>query len=150
MVNINPNNNVTIQGRLGQDPILRRTTDRKPVLNLSVAVSNDRFSEETQEWVPAEPTWVSVTVWNDAAERYASHLGKGALVRVMGRLTTRKRTISKEVTVGSGKSAKKATAEFEVTETYITASSVQIIPPRNSAANAQVPYQAAAVPEPDF
>jgi single stranded DNA-binding protein len=146
MANINPNNNVTIQGRLGKDSVLRYTNDKKPVLNLSVAISNDWYDEEKQDWVKADPTWMNVTVWGQAAERYSKELVKGALVRVMGKLSTRKRTIEQDVSV----SRKTIKAQFEITETYITASSIQIVRSRSEAANSQVRYEGAAVTEPDF
>jgi single stranded DNA-binding protein len=147
MANVKLNNQSIIKGRLGKDVVLRSTKDNKPVCNLSVAVSNDWFNEDTKEWVQAEPTWISVVLWGNLAERYAN-LGRGELVRVTGSLSTRKRTLTKEVQVGTGKSAKTQTVEFEVTETHITATGVEVIP---TASNSQVAYsQSPAMAEPDF
>lgn len=146
MAKVKINNQVTIKGRLGKDVTLRHTSDDKPVCNLSTAISNDWFNETTKEWVPSEPTWVNVVLWGNLAERYAN-LKKGELVRVSGSLSTRKRTVSQEVQVGTGKSAKAQTVEFNVTETFVVGVSVEVIP---TAANSQVAYQVAVIAEPDF
>jgi single stranded DNA-binding protein len=146
MANVNPKNQVTIQGRLGQDVILRSTNGQKSVCNLSVAISNDWFDQEAQEWVSAEPTWITVTLWGALAERYAGELSKGSLVRVMGKLSTRKRNIDKEVIAGK----KTITVAVEVTETFVTAASVEVIPSRTEASNSTVSRQSPAMAEPDF
>jgi single stranded DNA-binding protein len=152
MANVNPNNQVTIQGRLGQMPELRFTNGDEPkaVLNLSVAISNDWYDDKKCDWVKVDPTWMNVTVWGDAAERLVDKLAKGTLVRVMGKLNTRKRTVKQEVTLGTGKSAKTGEVEFTFTEVGITSSSVQIIPSQGEASNSTVSRQNAPVAAPDF
>lgn len=78
-------NNVSIIGRLGQDPELRETTSGKNVANFSVAVEN-RFRDS------GEPDWVAVEVWGKTAEAVAEHKKSGDQVAITGRITTSKWT----------------------------------------------------------
>lgn len=74
-------NRVTIEGRLGDDPVIRRTGTGIPVCNFSIAVSQD---------VPnAEPDWVRVTAWDKKAESASRFLHKGSRVIVDGKLKTK-------------------------------------------------------------
>ena len=72
-------NNVSIIGRLGQDPELRVTTGGKTVVSFSIAIDN-RFKDE--------PDWVPVEVWDKVAEVVAEHKSKGDQVAITGRLTS--------------------------------------------------------------
>ena len=74
-------NNVSIIGRLGQDPELRFTTGGKPVTAFSVAVDNP-FRDDN------EPDWVNVETWGKTAELVAEHKSKGDQVAITGRLTS--------------------------------------------------------------
>ena len=78
-------NNVSIIGRLGQDPELRVTTSGKNVASFSVAIEN-RFRDS------GEPDWVAVEVWGKTAEVVAEHKNSGDQVAITGRLTTSKWT----------------------------------------------------------
>lgn len=74
-------NSVTLIGNLGADPELRFTPDGKAVCDLRLAMSDKRGGKETTEWV-------SVTVWEKAAEACGRFLKKGRQVCVQGRLQT--------------------------------------------------------------
>jgi single stranded DNA-binding protein len=149
MANISMNNQATIQGRLGSDPVLRHTSNHKPVCNLSVAISNDYKDKETGEWIEREPTWVNITVWGKLAERAVETTGKGLLVRVSGRLASRKRTVNLDVTGGKQSKA----VEHQITELYIEAAEIGFLEKREEVQPAN--HQVARVPsaqavEPDF
>ncbi|MBO0746702.1 MAG: single-stranded DNA-binding protein [Acidimicrobiaceae bacterium] len=73
-------NQVTLIGRLTNDPELRETKAGKPVCNLRLAVDGERG---------AEPTYVTVASFGAGAEACAAHLRKGRQVAVSGRLVFR-------------------------------------------------------------
>ncbi len=92
---------------------------------------------------------MNVTVWGKLAERAVETTGKGLLVRVSGRLASRKRTVPVEVT--GGKQPK--TVEHQITELYIEAAEIGFLEKLESAQPAN--HQVARVPatqavEPDF
>lgn len=65
----------TFMGRLGRDPELKYTKNRKPVCNLRVATTNE--CQETQ--------WRRVVVWDKQAELCSVQLKKGSEIFVHGR-----------------------------------------------------------------
>jgi len=75
-------NQVSIIGRLGQDPELRYTPSGKAVARMSVAV-NDRYGENERTY------WFPVICWNGLGETVSQYLHKGSRVAVSGRITTR-------------------------------------------------------------
>jgi len=85
-------NKVILVGNLGKDPEVRRMTSGEPVVNLSVATSEnwkDKASGERKE----KTEWHRVVIFNpnlaDVAEKY---LRKGSKIYLEGQLTTRKWT----------------------------------------------------------
>lgn len=73
-------NNVSIIGRLGQDPELRYTTGGKTVASFSLAVDSRREDET--------PDWVNIEVWGKTADLVGEHKSKGDQVAITGRITT--------------------------------------------------------------
>ena len=84
-------NKVIIVGNLGQDPIMRYTTNNEPMCNITVATSDrwkDRITGE-----PREATeWHRITFFGKLAEIADKNLRKGSQVYIEGRLRTRKYT----------------------------------------------------------
>jgi len=81
-------NNLTITGRLGEDPALRFTQSGKAVANLRLAHSKRK--QVNGEWVDDGPTlWLDVTCWEGRAERIAEQARKGDEILVTGTLTVR-------------------------------------------------------------
>ena len=85
-------NKVILVGNLGKDPEVRRMTSGEPIVNLSVATSEnwrDKATGERKE----KTEWHRVVIFNknlaDVAEKY---LRKGAKVYLEGALQTRKWT----------------------------------------------------------
>src|SRR3954464_12456313 len=85
-------NKVILVGNLGKDPEVRRMQSGEPVVNLSIATSEnwrDKASGERKE----KTEWHRVVIFNknlaDVAEKY---LKKGSKVYVEGQLQTRKWT----------------------------------------------------------
>jgi single-strand DNA-binding protein len=85
-------NKVILIGNLGRDPETRQTQDGSPVVNLSVATSEnwrDKASGERRE----RTEWHRVVIFNerlaDVAQKY---LKKGSKVYIEGQLQTRKWT----------------------------------------------------------
>jgi len=73
-------NTLTIAGHLGKDPETRFTTDGKKVINLLVATTVRKGSQnETTIW------W-RVTFWGDRFDRMLPYLKKGSAVIVVGEL----------------------------------------------------------------
>lgn len=81
-------NQVTLIGRLGQDPDLKYLTDGTPVLTISVATDESYTDRDGNKVERTE--WHRVVVFQRRAEACAAYLHKGSLVHVVGRLTTRK------------------------------------------------------------
>ena len=79
-------NRVTMTGRLGRDPELRKTNAGKSVANASIAVyaGKDQNGEIMTEWYD----W---TIWGDQAERFAKKARKGDTVWFDGREVRKKR-----------------------------------------------------------
>lgn len=70
-----------LQGALGADPELRFTSTGKAILNLSVAVTDNRAGGDG-----AETQWVRVALWEELAEELAEVLKQGQEVYVEGKL----------------------------------------------------------------
>lgn len=81
-------NQVTLIGRLGQDPDLRYLADGTPVLTISVATDESYTDREGNKVERTE--WHRVVVFQRRAEACAAYLRKGSLVHIVGRLSTRK------------------------------------------------------------
>lgn len=74
-------NTITVTGRLTHDPDQRSVTvegDERTVTTLPVAVNGTRRGED--------PVYVDVVCWGRTAEACGTHLRKGRLVGVSGRL----------------------------------------------------------------
>jgi len=82
-------NRVTLIGRLGKDPEVRRMNNGDPVVNLSVATSEswrDKSSGERKE----KTEWHRVVIFNDNLAKVAeNYLKKGSHVYLEGSLQTR-------------------------------------------------------------
>lgn len=81
-------NLIQVIGRLGDDPIIRYTADKKPIANLSVATTEtwkdkDRKKQEFTEWH-------KVVCFGKLAEICGEYLKKGQLVYFQGSMKTRK------------------------------------------------------------
>lgn len=74
-------NTVTLVGNLGKDPELKYTTNGKPMVNVTLAVSNP-------SWGDREPTttWANLVIFGRQAENVAASLSKGNNVIVTGTL----------------------------------------------------------------
>ncbi len=85
-------NKVILVGNLGKDPEVRRMQSGDPVVNLSIATSEnwrDKASGERKE----KTEWHRVVIFNkNLAEVAEKYLRKGAKVYVEGQLQTRKWT----------------------------------------------------------
>ena len=75
-------NHVTLLGRVGADPELRRTKSGTAVVQLRLAT--DRYSKSADG--QSETDWHSVVVWGKTAEAVARYVRKGDRVHVSGRL----------------------------------------------------------------
>ncbi len=80
-------NRMQIIGNLGADPELRYTPSGKAVVNLRVAVNNNRRGADG-EWVE-DTMWMRVEVWDQPAERAAEQLRKGNKIYAEGQLRAR-------------------------------------------------------------
>src|ERR1700694_2592660 len=83
-------NKVILVGNLGKDPEVRRMQDGRPIVNLSVATSEnwrDKATGEREE----KTEWHRVVIFNEALAKFAEqYLKKGAKVYIEGSLQTRK------------------------------------------------------------
>jgi single-strand DNA-binding protein len=83
-------NKVILVGNLGKDPEVRRMQDGRPIVNLSVATSEnwrDKATGERKE----KTEWHRVVIFNEALAKFAEqYLKKGAKVYLEGSLQTRK------------------------------------------------------------
>ncbi len=85
-------NKVILVGNLGKDPETRRLNSGDPVVNLSIATSEnwkDKASGERKE----KTEWHKVVIFNENLARVAEqYLRKGSKVYIEGQLQTRKWT----------------------------------------------------------
>lgn len=83
-------NKVTLIGRLGADPEVRRLNSGDTIVNLRIATSEtwrDKNTGERRE----RTEWNQVVIFNDGLAKVAEqYLRKGALVYIEGQLQTRK------------------------------------------------------------
>lgn len=82
-------NRVTIMGRLGRDPELRRTQTGTPVASFSLAVDRDFKDKATGE---RATDWLDVVAWRQTAEFAFKWFRKGQMAVVDGRLQARNYT----------------------------------------------------------
>jgi len=78
-------NRVDLVGRLTRDPELRHTTSGRAVCQITLAI-NRTFTNQSGE---READFITVVVWDKAAENVSKYVTKGRLVSVEGRLQTR-------------------------------------------------------------
>lgn len=81
----------TVTGNLGRDPQLKYTQAGKAVLDLNIGATPRQKNRQTEQWEDAgESVWVTVSLWEQAAEKVANmQLHKGDHVAVEGTLTVR-------------------------------------------------------------
>jgi single-strand DNA-binding protein len=79
---------VTLIGRLGQDPDLSFTPSGKAVAKLSVVTSRG-VKQEDGTWQDVDVTWWNVSAWDRLGENCAEYLHKGDAVIVKGKASTR-------------------------------------------------------------
>lgn len=83
-------NKVTLIGRLGSDPEVKRLEGGSVVARFSLATS-DSYKDKSGEWQETTE-WHNIVMWRDAAERAEKILKKGLLVFVEGKIQYRKYT----------------------------------------------------------
>jgi single-strand DNA-binding protein len=79
-------NQVTIMGRLGRDPELRRTGSGTAVTSFSLAVDRDYTGKDGGE---RQTDWIDCVAWRNTAEFINSYFSKGRMAVVVGRLQVR-------------------------------------------------------------
>jgi single-strand DNA-binding protein len=78
-------------GRIGTDPDMRYTAQGTPVVRFRLAVRRRPRSDQQDQQAPREDTdWLTVIAFGRQAELVAQFLDKGALVAVVGRVTSRR------------------------------------------------------------
>jgi single-strand DNA-binding protein len=85
-------NKVILVGNLGKDPEVRRTQDGKPIVQLSVATSENWRDKNTGER-KEKTEWHRVVIFSEGLAKVAEqYLKKGSKVYLEGALQTRKWT----------------------------------------------------------
>lgn len=79
--------NASAIGNLGNDPVMKYSTNGAPFLRFNVA-TNGRVRNQSGEWED-RTEWVRCTVFGQRAETLSQHLTKGVRVYVAGRLEAR-------------------------------------------------------------
>lgn len=83
-------NLVIISGRIVRDAEVRFTASGMAVCTFTVAMSRRMRDQSTGEWKDADPVFVPVVVFAEAAQRCEGRANKGAPVFIEGRLQTNK------------------------------------------------------------
>jgi single-strand DNA-binding protein len=82
-------NRVTLVGRLGKDPEVKRTSNGTLVANLSVACEERWKDKRSGQW-EKRTEWVPVVIWTEfLAERVEEQARKGDMIYVEGKFQTR-------------------------------------------------------------
>ena len=79
-------NHVTLLGRIGHDPDLRKTKNGNSMCTAKLATTNS-YKNRHGEWFE-ETEWHSLVFWNKLADIAGQYLKKGSFVFVEGRLKT--------------------------------------------------------------
>ncbi len=83
-------NKVTLMGRLGADPEIRRLNSGDPVVSLRLATS-ERWTDKQSGEKKERTEWHSVVIFNEGLCKIAEqYLKKGHLVYLEGKIRTRK------------------------------------------------------------
>jgi single-strand DNA-binding protein len=94
-------NQVIIEGNMSCDPLLRYTSDDKPVTNFSIYVDskykNKNYTSSKDKMYLKKTNKVPIVAWSGKAEYIAKNYQKGDKVRLVGHLRT------KEIQLDSGK-----------------------------------------------
>ncbi|EUJ45858.1 single-stranded DNA-binding protein [Listeria riparia] len=85
-------NQVTIVGRLTEDPEIRFTSDDKAVVNVTLALN--RFGKGRRVDYAAD--FIPCVIWGRQAENTVEYCQKGTLVGIIGELQTRSYTNREE------------------------------------------------------
>lgn len=80
-------NKVILLGRLGKDPVVRRTANNVAVASFSIATSEKYKDKDGNKQEKTE--WHNIVMWNALAETAEKYLKKGGLVYLEGKMTTR-------------------------------------------------------------
>lgn len=78
-------NRVTISGNITRDAELRQTASGMAVLGFSVAVSDRRKNQQTEQWEDY-PNYIDCSMFGTRAEKIAPYLSKGTKVAIAGKL----------------------------------------------------------------
>lgn len=89
MININ---NVTIVGRVGQDPEFKTFDNGGSIARISVATSERGYTLQNGTQVPEKTDWHSVIIRNKSAEFVNNYIRKGDVVGITGSIHYRKYT----------------------------------------------------------
>ena len=81
-------NTVTLLGRTGKEPEIRRLESGTAILSFSIATSRS-YKDKSGEW-KEQTEWHNVVVWGEAGERLQARIKKGSLLFVSGELRTDK------------------------------------------------------------
>lgn len=81
---------ITIVGRVGGDPQLRRTHDGGTIASFSLATSDRRRDPQTGEWADGPTSWYEVSAFRALGDNVLASVRKGDRVIVAGRLTIRR------------------------------------------------------------
>lgn len=82
-------NKVTLLGRLGADPEVRRLENGAVVAKFSIATT-EWYRDKTSNEMKESTEWHNVIMWRYLAERAEKQLKKGSLIYTEGKLTHRK------------------------------------------------------------
>jgi len=80
-------NKAILIGNLGRDPELRYTQSGQPVVNFSIATTENWTDKNGERQERTE--WHRIVVWGKTGENCAQYLSKGRTVYVEGRIQTR-------------------------------------------------------------
>jgi len=110
-------NSVVIIGRLTRDPELRRTSSGMSVASFTIASDDSRKDANGEK----QTVFLGVSIFGNAADNVVKFTHKGSLVGVIGRLTQRKYTRTRD--------------NVEVTVTEIVANQVEFLEPKAAGAD---------------
>lgn len=78
-------NNVCLVGRLTRDPELRTTSSGLSTTSFSLAVDSGRRDDTGK----SQADFINCVAWRNQAENLCKYCGKGSLISVQGRISTR-------------------------------------------------------------
>jgi len=82
-------NKVILLGNAGKDPVVRYSSDGRPMASFTLATSERAFTTVGGVAVPEKTEWHNIVMWGKNAEFAEKYIRKGSRLYIEGKIRTR-------------------------------------------------------------